>query len=118
MKQFFLRVVAVNTTTHRGMDCVGLCWQCPTSTVVLANAALVYTIACVGYLILTRSLGTPFKDSLSADQRSILAHATEARTRAFYTSGFAAALIVGVTWRKLFGDSVRNAVGFREAAPA
>ena len=62
--------------------------NCSTSTCrpltrTLARAAIVYAVACVVYMILTRSYGTPFSDSLTPTQRSLKAVSAKARGRAF-----------------------------------
>lgn len=61
---------------------------------VLAYLCLTYTAACVGYLVLTRSMGTPFADSLTVEQRAIKAASARARGRAFGQSVGAAALLM------------------------
>ena len=38
-------------------------------SVILAYAMSIYTIASIYYLIRTRSIGTPFKDSLTTEQK-------------------------------------------------
>ena len=58
-------------------------YTCGTPTVVFAYLALGYLIASVVYLLVTRDLGTPFKDSLLPEQRAILAESKEKRRKAF-----------------------------------
>ena len=65
--------------------------QCTAPVMWLSNAAMVYLIACVVYMCLTRSYGTPFRDSLTPEQLKIKAGAVESRKRAF-----CAGIIVGV----------------------
>ena len=38
---------------------------------ILAYASAIYTIASIFYLVRTRSIGTPFNDSLSEEQKQI-----------------------------------------------
>lgn len=40
-------------------------------SIYLAYAMAVYTIASIYYIIMTRNIGTPFKDSLTLKQRQI-----------------------------------------------
>ena len=40
-------------------------------SVVLAYSMAVYCLACIYYIIATRSVGTPFNDSLTPKQREI-----------------------------------------------
>lgn len=49
----------------------------------LAYMMAIYSLASIFYLIKTRSLGTPFKDSLSEEQLIIKAIASEVRGRIF-----------------------------------
>ena len=50
----------------------------------LAYGMLVYTFASVYYMIMTRNIGTPFKDSLSPEQLQIKAGAASLRKSIFY----------------------------------
>lgn len=50
---------------------------------MLARASIAYAVMCVVYLLLTRDLGTPLKDSLTPEQRDIKrASANERKQRA------------------------------------
>jgi hypothetical protein len=44
---------------------------------------MIYAGACVVYLVLTRSAGTPFTDSLTDDQRRIKKESAKVRSHAF-----------------------------------
>ena len=57
--------------------------QCSAGTALLASAAFVYVIASVVYLIVTHTFGTPFKDSLTDEQRRIKAASARRRGWAF-----------------------------------
>lgn len=58
---------------------------------LLALAGLVYIIACVFYMVRTRSVGTPFLDSLNEEQMKIRMESAGVRRAIFYQG-----LIVGV----------------------
>ena len=75
-------------------------YTCPAHVAMLANAALIYVIACVAYLLLTRSSGTPFSDSLTVEQRKIRASSSRVRSAAF-VKGVAIGAITLMIWRPL-----------------
>lgn len=52
---------------------------------LIAYPALVYILACIYYLIMTRNIGTPFNDSLDQEQRKIKDKASYGRYRIFIT---------------------------------
>ena len=52
--------------------------------VFLAHAMLVYVMACVGYIVLTRCVGTPFRDSLTPQQLKIKDASASVRSRIFW----------------------------------
>jgi hypothetical protein len=54
-------------------------------SVVLAYSMAVYCLACIYYIIATRSVGTPFNDSLTPKQREIKEASAKVRRNAFYT---------------------------------
>lgn len=80
------------------MDCRGPCMEwctrTPTVTRFLAAAAVVYALSCVGYLLLTRKYGTPFKDSLTAEQRALLRESKRRRGEAFGVAFTASVVLV------------------------
>jgi len=53
-------------------------------SVVLAYAMSIYTIASIYYFIRTRSVGTPFKDSLTEEQKKIKKESAKIRSNIFY----------------------------------
>ena len=53
-------------------------------SVVLAYAMSIYTIASIYYFIRTRSVGTPFKDSLTEEQKKIKKESAKKRSNIFY----------------------------------
>jgi sensor domain CHASE-containing protein len=63
--------------------CLPHCYKCSTVTALLSQAALVYMIACVVYLIATTLLETPFKDSLTKEQQAIKKRVKYTRTQIF-----------------------------------
>ena len=54
--------------------------------VVAAYAALVYVLACVGYLVMTHRTPTPLRDSLTPAQRAIERASARYRGRCFLLS--------------------------------
>lgn len=61
----------------------------------LAYAMLAYTFASIYYMVMTRNIGTPFKNSLSAEQLRIKAKAASLRGSIFYQGiGLAIVLIL------------------------
>lgn len=81
--------------------CLGPCqhWcKCTTTTTVFASASLVYAIACLFYLLGTRSLGTPFMDSLTPAQRDLKRNSAQVRGRIFCT-GIAVGIALVACWR-------------------
>ena len=59
---------------------------------------LVYILACIYYYVRTRSIGTPFNDSLTKKQKAIKAKSSEQRKNIFY-QGLIGAIIVMVLFR-------------------
>lgn len=53
-------------------------------SVVLAYAMSIYTIASIYYFIRTRSVGTPFRDSLTEEQKKIKKESAKIRSNIFY----------------------------------
>lgn len=54
-------------------------------SVALAYIMTIYCLSCIYYLIATKSIGTPFKDSLTPKQREIKNESSKMRSRIFYT---------------------------------
>jgi hypothetical protein len=63
-------------------------------SVVLAYSMAVYCLACIYYIIATRSVGTPFNDSLTPKQREIKEASAKVRRNAFYTGAGIAVVIL------------------------
>ena len=76
--------------------CLPHCYRCSPSAVFLAYLSLVYLGACVGYLATTRSLGTPFRDSLTDEQLEIKRASARTRKQVFVRSAAATAALVAV----------------------
>ena len=66
--------------------CLKHCYTCDSKTVILAHISMVYIIASILYLISTRCIGTPFKDSLSEEQLNIKKKSANQRSLIFVTS--------------------------------
>ena len=77
--------------------------RCRPEVLVLAYVALVYLVASVTYLVVTLSfVGTPFKDSLTPEQRAIKKQSSTQRMGVFLVSVLFAIAIV-TAWRPLRG---------------
>ena len=70
---------------------------------VLAMLAAIYILASIYYMVMTRNIGTPFRDSLDEKQLEIKAAAVKKRSGIFYTGTIVAILIV-----LLFGNLFNN----------
>lgn len=83
---------------RKTMECQGPCLPhcCPPHVVILGYAAFAYALACIGYLALTRNIGTPFLDSLTDEQRAIKRASATVRGRAFVTAGLVSVVILSV----------------------
>lgn len=85
--------------------CLGPCHSsCDrTATKLLAAAAAVYASASILYLLFVAlcDVGTPFKDSLSIQQRKILASSKRVRGKIFLASVAVSAVIVYVARKQL-----------------
>ena len=64
-------------------------------SVYLAYGMAIYYLACVYYLVMTRDVGTPFKDTLSQKQLKIKAESAKVRRTIFY-QGVAGSLLLMV----------------------
>lgn len=53
---------------------------------ILAHTAIIYILASASYLFITRSYGTPLKDSLTPEQREIKRVSSQRRMKAFVMS--------------------------------
>ena len=67
---------------------------CDLATEWLARMAKIYMLASMGYLMLTRTYGTPFFDSLSDEQRIIHASSAKQRKEAFVQAILVSTLLV------------------------
>ena len=57
--------------------------ECTAVTRVGATLSMIYAGACVVYLVLTRTVGTPFMNSLTPEQRVIKKESARVRGNAF-----------------------------------
>lgn len=55
-----------------------------TMSVTLAHGMLIYILASVFYLLRTRTIGTPFNDSLTEEQKKIKRDSANVRRNVFY----------------------------------
>lgn len=75
------------------------CFKCPTKVLLLSYVANVHLIACIVYLILTLNMDTPFKDSLTEEQKNIKNESSEKRRRV-YTTGLLIGICTVYMWNK------------------
>ena len=61
---------------------------------VLAYLMLIYILSSIYYMIMTKNIGTPFKDSLNDEQLEIKRAAVEKRRGIFYVGVAVATLLV------------------------
>jgi hypothetical protein len=64
--------------------------------VLLAYGMMIYVGASIGYLIKTRSYGTPFKDSLTPAQMAIKQESARQRKEAFLSSALVTAVMIAI----------------------
>ena len=69
-----------------------------TVPILLAYLSAAYIIASVAYLLFTWNMGTPFKNSLTPEQRELKKNASRRRGTVFGVS-FAAAIVILVVTR-------------------
>jgi hypothetical protein len=84
--------------------CQGPCRQdcfCHPYVQVAATLAIVYTLTSILYLVFTRDIGTPFKDSLNEEQKRIKEASATVRKDIFLKSLFASSALVLVCGRYL-----------------
>ena len=67
-------------------------------SVYLAYGMAVYCLACAYYLIMTRNIGTPFRDSLNENQLKIKMESASIRRNIFY-QGVAIGLVSLIVFR-------------------
>ena len=60
----------------------------------LAYSMAVYTMASLFYFVETRSLGTPFNDTLTQEQKQVKADAVKVRKNIFYKGAMLSSLIL------------------------
>ena len=75
-------------------------YTCSPATVWLARIAFVYLVASIYYLLSTRSIGRPFYDSLTSEQRTIKAQAV-CRRKSVFLVGCLIGVLVILVWRPL-----------------
>ena len=67
-------------------------------SIYLAYSMAVYCLACLFYIVLTRNVGTPFRDSLNKKQLSIKKKSANVRRNIFYTGIFLSSLLMFI-WK-------------------
>ena len=79
--------------------CAGPCYRrcaCSHTLRALALMTIIKTLASIMYLMRTRNMGTPFKDSLNEEQLAIKAREAKKRGAIFWQSIFASALLCAI----------------------
>ena len=82
--------------------CLPHCYRCSPLVMMLAYVAIAYAMTCVGYLLLSRTVGTPFFDSLTEEQRAIKRLSAAVRYRAFRDAGIASVVLLTL-WKPFRG---------------
>lgn len=67
-------------------------------SVYLAYGMAIYVLASIYYIVMTRNIGTPFKDSLTEKQRKIKRESAKQRKTIFY-QGIAASVVLMILTR-------------------
>ena len=67
-------------------------------SVILAYAMAIYTFSSIYYIIRTRSVGTPFKNSLTKEQLKIKKESAKIRKKIFY-QGIGLSFILLMYWK-------------------
>jgi len=75
------------------------CFRCPTKILFLSYIANIHLIACIVYLVLTLNMDTPFKNSLTDEQKKIKDKSSEKRRRV-YNTGLLVGICVVYMWNK------------------
>lgn len=73
----------MTSTTRIQGPCLPHCYKCSPLIMILSHLSIVYLIACVIYMILSRHLGTPFKNSLTEAQKILKAQSSHVRGQIF-----------------------------------
>lgn len=63
--------------------CFDRCYRCPWPFMALANLSIVYLVASAVYVAVTQFVGTPFGDSLTAEQRELKRRSAQTRGKIF-----------------------------------
>lgn len=77
--------------------CLRHCYTCSPFVMVLSHISLVYIIASIVYLMISRFVGTPFKDSLTEEQEQIKKESAHLRAQIFVIGILIAFISVYVT---------------------
>lgn len=81
------------------MECQGPCMRhcsCSPAVAVFAYLAFAWVVASALYVAATRCMGTPFRDSLTAEQEQKLEESCRARKMVFCASLLVAVVALGV----------------------
>ena len=67
-------------------------------SVILAYAMSIYTLSSIYYFVRTRSVGTPFKNSLTKEQKEIKKESAKIRKNIFY-QGIGLSFVLLMFWK-------------------
>tara|TARA_B100000902_G_C26646253_1_gene591570 strand:- start:224 stop:481 length:258 start_codon:yes stop_codon:yes gene_type:complete len=76
--------------------------SCPGWVQILAAISIVNFVASFVYMVLTRNIGTPFKDSLTEEQLKIKYESSTSRGRIYSIGVFIGLIIVFAIWVKWY----------------
>ena len=79
--------------------CLRHCYNCSVVTVILARISFIHLIASLVYLVMSRNIGTPFKDSLTPKQVEIKKQSADAR-RKIFVRGIGIGILMSLTFQK------------------
>lgn len=74
--------------------CLPHCYKCTPAIMILSHISIVYVIACIVYMVFSKHLGTPFKDSLTEEQKRVKAQSSHIRSQIFLLGLVAGFLVV------------------------
>ena len=74
--------------------CLPHCYKCSPFTMIISHISIVYVIACIVYMVFSEHLGTPFKDSLTEEQKKLKAQSSYIRGQLFLLGLVAGFLVV------------------------
>ena len=93
-KYLSLKMMNAQHTNIIQGPCLPHCYKCSPAIMILSHISIVYVIACIVYMIFSKHLGTPFKDSLTREQKRLKEQSSHIRGQLFLLGLVAGFLIV------------------------